>query len=310
MKKALIYSFVLCLFSWVVYYLFIWIWGGNLMANGIAMTALKSIYMLFPMLVALVFQAVGRERPASTGLLRLNPSWTWLAAIGCVVATVALTVLTSALVPGVSIHYGADQLIAMNGLEGEMAESMAAQLGSMPPAAILGSTLISGIIAGCTINAAFAFGEEYGWRNYMVHALRGQRFWTAAIFIGLVWGIWHAPLVLAGHNYPQHPMAGVAMMCVFCVLWSIVELYFTLKTGSVAVAAIIHGTINAIAASVLILVNGGNDLTVGLTGAAGFISTALLICALRIYDKKTGGDIMGSQITRLPHSFGVFQKDL
>lgn len=296
MKKAFFYSATLCAMSWGIYYIAVGIWGGNLMAGGLAMTILKSIYMLFPMTVALILQAVGREHPASTGLLRFKPSWTWLAAIGCVVAAVSLTVPLSALIPGVSFHYGAEQFIEMNGLDGEMAEAMKAQLAGLPPALMIAGTLFSGIIAGCTVNAIFAFGEEYGWRNYMVNALRGHGFWVTAIFIGLVWGIWHAPLVLAGHNYPQHPVAGVAMMCVFCTLWSVVELYFTIKTKSVYVAAIIHGTINAIAATVLILTHGGNDLTVGLTGAAGFVATALLICALRIYDRKSGADIMGSRI--------------
>lgn len=285
-----------CLFSWAVYYAVIGIWGGNLMADGTMMNILKAIYMLFPMLVALVLQAMSRERPADTGLLRFNISWSWAAAIGCVIAAVALTVLTSLLMPGVSLHYGAEQIIEMNGISAELAETMKAQLAGMSPAFMLGMTLISGIFAGCTINAVFAFGEEYGWRNYMVHALRGQKFWVAAVFIGLVWGIWHAPLILAGHNYPQHPVAGMAMMCIFCMLLGIIELYFTLKTGSVFVAAIIHGTINATAATVLMLVHGGNDLTIGLTGAAGFIAAGLLICALRIYDRKSGSDIMGSRI--------------
>ena len=86
------------------------------------------------------------------------------------------------------------------------------------------------------------------------------------------------------------------MMCVCCILLGIIELYFTLKTGSVFVAAIIHGTTNAIAATVLLLVHGGNDLTVGLTGAAGFIAAGLVICGLRIYDRKSGSDIMESRI--------------
>ena len=32
---------------------------------------------------------------------------------------------------------------------------------------------------------------------------------------GVIWGFWHAPLILNGHNYPQHPVVGVFMMVAF-----------------------------------------------------------------------------------------------
>ena len=38
--------------------------------------------------------------------------------------------------------------------------------------------------------------------------------WKSSWVIGVIWGFWHAPLILQGHNYPQHPWAGVFMMTV------------------------------------------------------------------------------------------------
>ena len=70
----------------------------------------------------------------------------------------------------------------------------------MPAAMMIVMVLFSGLIAGVTINAVAAFGEEYGWRNYLVGALRDVKFPKAALFIGVVWGIWHFPLILMGHN--------------------------------------------------------------------------------------------------------------
>ena len=37
--------------------------------------------------------------------------------------------------------------------------------------------------------------------------------WNLLIF-GLIWGIWHAPFIFQGHNYPQYPVAGVFMMTI------------------------------------------------------------------------------------------------
>ncbi|MGN0202503.1 MAG: CPBP family intramembrane glutamic endopeptidase [Candidatus Cryptobacteroides sp.] len=296
MKKALAYSLCVIAFSWAVYYGVTALWKDVFVSGSAPLLLFKSAYMLFPMLVALVLQAIRHERPSSTGLLRFRFSWTLLAAVGCVIAAVLLSIPLSALVPGVSIHYGPDQYIAMNGLEGAAADSIRSQLQALPAPMMILSTVISGVLAGCTVNALFAFGEEYGWRNYMVSALKGQSFLKAALLIGLVWGIWHMPLILAGHNYPQHPVAGVAMMCVFCILAGVIELYFTLRTKSVITAAIIHGNINAMATLVVMFVSGGNDLTVGLTGLGGFAALAVIILVLRFFDWRGGRNIMTSTI--------------
>lgn len=296
MKNAIIYSAAVCLFSWAVYYTVAALGSEALVSNPAFATVFKSLYMLFPMIVALAIQAIRKERPGSTGLLRFKWSWAWIVAILCPVAAVFVSIPLSALIPGVSLQYGADQLISMNGLEGAAADAVRAQVAAAPASAMISSTLLSGILAGCTINAIFAFGEEYGWRNYLVNALKGRKFIVAALFIGIVWGIWHAPLILAGHNYPQHPVPGLAMMCVFCILAGVIELYFTLKLRSVFVAAFIHGTINALAALTYFFVQGGNDLTVGLCGLAGFASLALVIAALRVYDRRSGENIMTSAI--------------
>jgi membrane protease YdiL (CAAX protease family) len=155
----------------------------------------------------------------------------------------------------------------------------------MTPAFMIITTVISGLLAGVTINALFAFGEEYGWRNYLVSALKEKKFVCASIFIGIVWGLWHFPLILLGHNYPQHSVAGVFMMVVFCVLASFVELYFVLKAKSVYPAAIFHGTINAVAGLNVLLIKGGNDLINGATGVSGFIVISIIIAVIYVFDK-------------------------
>lgn len=286
MKKAVIYSFCVCLFSWVVFGL---VWLTVLKdqpSDGVGMQVAMSLYMFFPMIVALVSQWSRKEKPSGTGLLSFKVSWGWLIAVAIPYAVLLLSVLISALMPGAQLHYGPEGIIAMSGLEGETADQIVAQFSSIPPAAVITGTLISGLIAGCTVNAVAAFGEEYGWRNYMVDSLRGVRFWKAALLIGFVWGIWHAPLILLGHNYPQHTVAGVGMMCVFCILQGTLELWFVLKTGSVIPAAMMHGIVNAISGAVLFLVHGGSDLTVGVPGLSGFIAMSIVIAIIWFYDQK------------------------
>src|SRR5918992_2157613 len=48
----------------------------------------------------------------------------------------------------------------------------------------------------------FTFGEEYGWRGYLLPRLLPLGEIRASVLVGGVWGGWHLPLLLAGLNYP------------------------------------------------------------------------------------------------------------
>ncbi len=145
-------------------------------------------------------------------------------------------------------------------------------------------TLAQGMIAGLTINALAGFGEELGWRGFLVRQFRNMHFLKAAILIGIIWGLWHAPIILMGHNYPQHPEFGVVMMTFWCILLSPVFLYILIKSRSVIAASIMHGTLNGTAGIAIMLIKGGNDLSVGATGLSGFIALMILIAFILIYD--------------------------
>ena len=141
------------------------------------------------------------------------------------------------------------------------------------------------MIAGCTINGFFGLGEELGWRGYLLKSLKGKNFWTVSLIIGAVWGVWHFPLILIGHNYPKHPVIGIFMMTILCLLLTPTLIYIVLKSKSTITAGIYHGTFNAIAGISLLYVVGGNDLTNSTTGLAGFIVIAIVTLGFMLYDR-------------------------
>ena len=269
--------------SWVYAAIMIFGFGiTNVSDNPIKYTVLASLYMLFPLMVAVVMQKVDKDRLASTGLLRFKIRWSWLVAWILPVVIVLLTIFVNTLLPGCEYNTDMSSMIPLDSATEEQREMLAML---MNPAVLVGITIISGLSAGVTINAVFAFGEEYGWRNYLIAALRDKKFACASVFIGIVWGLWHFPLILLGHNYPQHSVAGVFMMVIFCVLASFVEVYFVLKAKSVFPAAIFHGTINAVAGLNVLLIKGGNDLINGASGLSGFIVMAVVIAIIYVFDR-------------------------
>jgi membrane protease YdiL (CAAX protease family) len=283
MKKAIKYSIILCVVSWV--YAAIMIFGldvKNPSDNPMKYTIYASLYMLLPMIVAMVLQMINKEKLTSTGLLRFKIRWSWLVAWILPVVIVLLTIFVNTLLPGCEFNTDMSAMIPADSVPEEQKE-MVSML--MTPAFLIVTTIISGLFAGATINALFAFGEEYGWRNYLIAALRDKKFACASIFIGIVWGLWHFPLILLGHNYPQHSVAGVFMMVIFCVLLSFIETYFVLKAKSVYPAAIFHGTINAVVGLNVLLIKGGNDLINGASGLSGFIVMAVVIAIIYVFDR-------------------------
>jgi len=187
------------------------------------------------------------------------------------------TIGVSLLLPGVEYSPEMAGLFEMyeSMLPPEQLEQMKSQAAAFPIHPIwIG--LLQGLVAGVTINAVAAFGEELGWRALLQREFGYVGFWKSSAVIGLIWGVWHAPLILQGHNYPQHPQTGVLMMTIFTLLLSPIFSYVRLKAKSVIAAAIIHGSLNATAGLAIVVVKGGNDLTVGVTGLAGFIVLAIV----------------------------------
>jgi membrane protease YdiL (CAAX protease family) len=138
------------------------------------------------------------------------------------------------------------------------------------------------LIAGPSINAVAAFGEELGWRGLLLRELEPLGFWSSSLVIGFFWGLWHLPLIAAGYNYPGHPITGPIMMIVLSMLVSPLIGYVRRRAQSVFAAAVFHGTFNA-AATLVIFIRGGNAFTVGITGAAGLITLLLADVALWLH---------------------------
>jgi len=259
--------------------------GGKWIMPGSLIVA--TTYMFIPMLVAIIVQKTMYKESIKKPLgisFKLN-RWFLVAWFLPVIISFA-TLGVSLLFPGV--EYSPEMAGIFERFESvlspEQLEQMKAQAAAFPlhPFWI---GLLQGLVAGITINAVAGFGEELGWRGFLQKELAHLGFWKSSIIIGLVWGIWHAPIILQGHNYPQHPQLGVFMMVVFTLLLSPIFSYVRLKANSVIAAAIIHGSINATVGLPLMVIKGGNDLTVGVTGLAGFIALALVNLGLFVYDR-------------------------
>jgi uncharacterized protein len=88
------------------------------------------------------------------------------------------------------------------------------------------------------------FGEEYGWRGYLQPALTPLGKVRGVALVGVIWGVWHAPVILMGYNYPGHPLLGALLFVPVCIGLAFFLGYATLKAKGVWIAAFLHALFN------------------------------------------------------------------
>jgi len=282
LKKIMLFIGLTFLANWLMAALFFALgykWGSP------ASLAFAAAYMFVPMVMAIVVQKFIYKEPLMQPLgisFKLN-RWflvAWL--LPPVIAFACLGV--SLLLPGVEYSPSTEGLLERFKSLLTSEQQLANQTNILPVPPIWAGLLL-GLIAGVTINAVAGFGEELGWRGFLQREFAYMGFWKSSAITGVIWGIWHAPVVLQGLNYPQHRVIGVVMMTLLALLLAPIFSYIRLKANSVIAAAIIHGTLNATAGLSVVFVKGGSDLTVGVTGLAGFIVLACVNAGLIVYDR-------------------------
>ena len=175
----------------------------------------------------------------------------------------------------------------VNSLRGEVSpermESLRAEIEALRdswlgrPCVFLAVSFVQVLGAGATLNLVFALGEEIGWRGFLHRRLEeGLGFWTASGGVGVVWGIWHAPAVYYGHNFPDHPYLGILMMTLLTLLMSPILAHLHSQAGTVIAPALFHGTFNAAGGQLSIMIEGGSNLVAAPVGATGMVVLLLL----------------------------------
>jgi len=62
--------------------------------------------------------------------------------------------------------------------------------------------------------------------------------------LGVIWGIWHWPVIWMGYNYPGQPLLGSLLMVVYCIILAYFLAYAVFKSKGVWTAAYLHALNN------------------------------------------------------------------
>ncbi len=151
--------------------------------------------------------------------------------------------------------------------------------------------LAQAVILSPILNAIATIGEEFGWRAYLQPKLLPIGTRKALLIIGLIWGVWHWPVIFMGYeygfNYWGAPFVGPLLFLAFTVAMAILFGWLVIRGGSVWPSVIAHGAINGIAALGLVAMNGQPNLLLG-PAPIGLIGglPSILLAAFLLLNRK------------------------
>jgi len=236
-------------------------------------TALLASVMLTPAIAAFIVRRFITCEGFATAGLRRGP-WhpyllVWIGVPLLIAGIYALTIL-------LGLGRFDPTLATLTARMREMAHGR--PLPHLPPPLVLSAAILAqSLTLGVLVTSVFAFGEEFGWTGYLLVRLLPLGRWRAALIYGAIWGLWHAPVIAGGYNYPGYPVIGAVMMCALTIAFALTQTALRLRFDSVLLTSFFHASINTQGLGLLpMLVIGVSPILGGITGLVGVVAFGTL----------------------------------
>lgn len=174
-----------------------------------------------------------------------------------------------------------------------LAEAIAAQPAGRDVSMMqgIGLLIVPQVLLTALITTPILFGEEFGWRGFLQRRLFPEAPMMSAIVTGLIWGVWHYPLILRGYNYPDQPLLGAALFTVFTVLVSYIFGWFYRRGGSIWCNSLAHAATNTVGSLALLWLAGmGGPIVTSYGGVLALLPltvVAIIFAAIDHYRRAT-----------------------
>lgn len=254
--------------------------GGQV---SLALILLPTFYMFGPAIANILTRWATREGKPNLNLRPNFEGGRWVHFLAAWVLPGVLTII------GMALFFLVFPRYYDTGLTSLRVQMELAGAGNVSPMLIVAVQSLQAILIAPLLNAIPTFGEEFGWRGYLQPKLMPLGGRKAVLLTGVIWGVWHWPVILMGYNYGFDyfgaPVLGPLAMVWFTIVTSALFGWVTIKTDNVWPAVIGHGALNGIAALSLLFIQGEpstllGPTPVGLIGGAGFTIAALIIFLL------------------------------
>ena len=245
----------------------------------IASGLIQLVLIVFLLLLVLLRLVAGKEAFRQAGLAG-GKFWYYIS-FGL------LLVAIYALMTGLNALFGLGHPVEFSAMLAQGAGDQTSGLAAVPEWLLLAIVGVQAVVLGPVLALPIAFGEEYGWRGYLQGELIKLGRVRGILLVGVIWGLWHAPIIAMGHNYPGYPVLGIFLMTLYTVALGFFLGYAVLKSGSVWLAAFLHGLNNQVAAFLFAAIYMPDDPVFSFgVGLYGLIVWALVVAGLLLLDRK------------------------
>jgi membrane protease YdiL (CAAX protease family) len=148
---------------------------------------------------------------------------------------------------------------------------------SHAPLSLSPAVIVSAMV-GSLVSAPLFIGEEFGWRGYLQPRLFSGHSVPAALLTGLIWGVFHWPLILVGYEGYENVLVGLAIFPIFTMLYSLVLGWLRARSGSVWAACVGHAAANGSggALTAVLFVHSGHFILLSYAGVLAWIPLGAL----------------------------------
>lgn len=135
-----------------------------------------------------------------------------------------------------------------------------------------------------------ALGEEIGWRGFLVPELaKTTNFTTTALISGIVWAIWHYPvLIFADYNAGTPTWYALSCFTVMVVSIAFVFAWLRLKSGSLWTGALLHASHNLYVQAIFTRLTGDTGKTAWYIDEFGAVLPAVAVCVAIYFWTRRG----------------------
>lgn len=249
---------------------------------------LAALYMLGPAIAAVITRAFFYDKRFKDANLRVGKIKNYVKfwAIALTVTTLSFIIFT--LLRSISWDFSGQ--VFLNQLAEQFA-LLGKDINDLPGSLTPKMMLVIYFIGGLTIfnfipGIITGFGENFGWRGFLFPELYKIKPWFGFVIGGLIWYLWHIPLILV---MPQTQSFSVSQTIINSVVLAIGSIcthtflsYVYIKSENVFVTSVAHITLDNAARSFAYFAILNNQLTANI----GLTTTMLIVVAVLYFSKE------------------------
>lgn len=281
LRAILLYLLMVFSISWFLIAL-IYFFGG---LRTMAALGLYGLMMIPAIGAFLMRKWITREGFENSGLRIGKKKYyliAWLLSLAAIYATYGIAVLTGF----GRVHLTEREI--MKRIE-ELGETYGARISVPPPPPGMSLVSLSALLAIGNVTVflipatIFGFGEEFGWRSYLLPKLLPLGRLKAFLLVGFIWWLWHLPLTMLTPLPVKSIVEVIALSLsglISAILMGIILAWLFYASESILPAALAHITFNQANTALVIFIS-FNPLAFNL-----ILTSILLLIVLILHRKK------------------------